>query len=250
MDDFIVIYTYPYKGYFEEMSERYNQPDEKSLAYALSKFLEKVEATMLFSGIDHKSIYSEVSTVKGKTLYETLSSLKVKAIAKKYSTRKELNETAETYVLFSALKLHDLHPFPSPELISKEFSLNIKPSPFLKKQGIGIMLRFEDWVVIKKLSYEDVEDYMIAGITAGIASSVAGKFYSLLGFDIPSKKSKSLKNLILSLQSIEKEKGIKQNYGIYKSFIENGYSPYATLEMLSKAYPSLKPKKPRGRLPK
>lgn len=247
MEDFIVIYTYPYKGFFEENSEKYKIDSEEVLCYALAKMLENIEASMKFSGIDCKRIEQEVENIKGSSISETLGKLKLKSISSE--EKKELREVAETYALYYALKIHSLYAFPKSDELKDELKLKVKASPFSRKKGIGIMLRFRDWIVIKKLSYEDVEDYMVAGIISGISSSIASKFYELLGFEAPKKKAKSLKNLAKDLEAID-EKGLNKNYQIYKAIIENGYKPFATLEMLAKEYPSLKAKKPRGRIPK
>ncbi len=247
MENFAVIYVYPYKGFFEKRALKLEGIDEKGLAYAMADFLRFREATMIFSGVDEKGIKEYIKSIKGESLYETISRIKAKEV-EEFSNDKELKDVAITYSIFRALREHGEDPFPSLKEVEKLNPAFIKKD-FPEKKGIGVMVKLNDLVIIKKMSYEDAKDYMVAGIVSSISDSFSKKIYPLLGKEEVKKKKKSLKNLAESFKEIKGE-GIERNYNIYKAIIESGFTTHATIEQLSKKYKDLKPKKPKGRLPK
>lgn len=251
LENFLVFYSYPYKGLIGKNSIKcnLNGKNEKHLAYCLIDFFEIAENAFVLSGIDAKGIKSEAEKIKAKSFSEALQNIQIKKTIENHVKKPELSETAESYFLYCLMRKFNENYFPSKKELE---ALGIKEhfESIEEKKGIGMMINFNGWTIVKKLSYEDAEDFMISGTIASIHDSIINKFWKFLGYQEVKKKSKSVQNFVKSVAEAESKKGIERNYSIYKAFIENGYFPYATLEMLAKAYPQLKPKKPRGKLPK
>ncbi len=238
-EDFFIYYSYPYKGFFEEKAEKFFEFDEQGLARGISNFLKFYEASFIFSGIDYKGVREYIKSLSPLGFEEALKKLSLKKL-KEFSVKETLSPIAENYGLVFLLRSFGIEAFPPPSLINGNFGVE----SFEKKIGIGVMLKYKSWVVIKKLSYEEVEDYFVAGAVSSILDSLALKFYELLDFEKPKKKRKSLSNFRSSLSTLNlKNMKLNDYFELFKSFIENGFSPYATLEMLSKEYKNLKPKR-------
>ena len=246
MEDLAIVYSFPYKGFFEQKSMVYSLEgrSEREAAYVLREAMELSIASLTLSGIDWKGIKAYVEEREGRDLGETLKRIKLSDVAKPYREKK-LSSVAESYALRVAMEMHGERYFPTSKEMEEE-GISLEGEKWEDKEGIGFVIRFKGWVVIKKLSYADVEDYMVAGRAAGIQDSITEKFWGFLGYSAD-KGRKSIKRLVEALSSLKGE-GIERRFNTYKAFVESGYYPYATLEMLAKAYPDLKPKKPRGRV--
>ena len=232
----------PYKGStfssFENRAVRYSLEGvgEKQVAYALLEPILYSKETMRLSGINVEEIESVVDSLS------TLEKMPT------FSSYGKLKDIALSYAVFYYLEKNNEFFYPTHKEL-EEHGVYLEKSREKEKEGIGLMLKYKGWIVIKKLSYKDAKPFMIAGTLAGIIDSVLPKFYSFLGFKEVKKGRKSLKNLSSLLSKI-KAKGIERRYEVYRALLLSGISPYATLEMLAKVYPILKPKKPRGRVPK
>ncbi len=136
------------------------------------------------------------------------------------------------------------------------------PKPEKEEIGdfIGFIGKYGEWIAIKKLGLENVQDYEVSAILAGINHTAVNKGFdfSQAGKDDPlassaaSGKRKSFGNAALSLRALAPKLrgGANDAYAVCKTLEAVGYKPYASPEMLSDAHPDIKPPKVRGRKPK
>jgi hypothetical protein len=120
---------------------------------------------------------------------------------------------------------------------------------------IAFIAKYGAWVAIKKLGLEKVQDYEVSGILAGTNHTLVNK-----GFDFAGAKAgvaavtkrKTLGNLCAALTELApKLSGSPGDaFMIVKTMEGIGYRPYASPDMLTAAYPDIKPPKVKGRKPK
>lgn len=142
----------------------------------------------------------------------------------------------------------------------------VAPSPSVKpgdeKIGdfIGFIGKYGQWMAIKKLGLEKVQDYEVSGILAGINHTAVNKAFDFSGVEkndalvaeVAAGKRKSFGNMVQCLGGLEGKLtgGAGDAYVVCKALEALGCKPYASPEMLTEAHPDIKPPRTRGRKPK
>lgn len=120
---------------------------------------------------------------------------------------------------------------------------------------IAFIARYRGWMAVKKLGLEKVQDYEVSGILAGINHTAVNKGFDFAGARAESQGAggrKTWNNLCAALASLEPELagGREDACRVVRAIEGVGYRPYASPDMLTGAYPGIKPPKVRGRKPK
>ncbi len=217
MEDFAILYgelhgvAFPNKKYFWNKREH--------IAYMLKGCLEHAEKAYELAGV---SLGKVKDAIEGKA--------KIDASIDK----KELLPFAKSAYLFLSLKS-----------ILSSLTVEVPKSEEFKGNGLGYAFRYGDFVAIRKLSSK-AEPYEVAGLLSACIEKLFEKWYVLANGEVtPKLSSKSAPSKLLEgFEGKDVEDVVKEALA-YKAF-----RPYPYLDGLVKAYPDLKPKKPRGRLPK
>lgn len=248
-----IIITGEYKDFRIGLRYDLSGKGAADVAAALYSISERIEPSAFrFSGIDMKNADS-LAQPKGSGLSAIISFLDanpqgaIKQALSKNLPKPELISVAESYFFNRMLFKAGLQfkakaegaPSPADE----------KPDDF-----IGFIGKYGSWMSIKKLGLESVQDYEVSGILSGINHTAVNK-----GFDFAMMKDgsgpflagkrKSFGNLSEALKALE-GKGQADAMTVCRVFEGIGYRPYASPEMLTDAYPDIKPPKVRGRKPK
>ncbi len=149
------------------------------------------------------------------------------------AAKKELLPFAKSAALFLLIK-DKLLSIPAEEPPAEPFS----------GKGIGYAFAYDEFVAIRKLSPQ-AKPYEVAGLLSACIERLLERWYSLAHPVPKAKLSARSAPLALAKEFEGSAEEIVEKALAYKSF-----RPYPYLEGLVKAYPDLKPKKPRGRLPK
>jgi hypothetical protein len=273
-----IIFSGAYKGFRLGVRFDLTGKAESDAAYCLAYIGSRIDGpAYAFSGIDTEKIaalakpsgrgVSAVAEFLSKTprLKKALASAlpKIEAMGNEDAENPEeaagstepgsvLMPAAESYLLSQLLKNAGVGVYP-------ELSSEMKPEPEEASDVIAFIGKYRNWIAIKKLGLDGVKDYHVGGILAGVNYTLVNKAYDFLGAKADeglvreaSGKRKTLSNLAAMLGGIAPRlpSGNDGTRTLLKCMEETGYHPYATLFMLVKAYPELKPRKPRGRLPK
>ncbi|MFH1393592.1 MAG: DUF2666 family protein [Candidatus Micrarchaeota archaeon] len=254
-----VIFCGAYKGF--KLGVRYDVSgsSEKDVACLLSGLSGKLEpAAYQFSDIDTKKI-DAFANPSGKGLEAVLSFLQKNpqsAIKKELLSAcpdANLLPAAESF-LFNRLLTKAGVAFKPPGVSS------LKAESEDSDDQIMFVGRFGKWMAVKKLSLEKVEDWEVSAILSGINNTILIKAFDFSGAQKNDKLvseliggRKSFGNLLAALEKLKGRLSgneLEDAYVVNKLFTELGYHPYASLFMLVKAHPDVKPKKPKGRAPK
>jgi hypothetical protein len=248
-----IIFTGEYKDFRLGMKFDVSGKQPAEVASALCQVSEKIEPhAFRFSGIDMKGIDSFASSSKGIpgiiSFLDANSPGAIKEAIGKNLLKPELITAAESY-LFN-------------RLLSKA-GVGFKPkaqaavSPAEESIGdfIGFIGKFGNWISIKKLGLEKVQDYEVSGILSGINHTAVNKAFDFAGMkddsgSVLKGKRKSYGNLSESLKELEGKMTGDDAMTVCRVFEGIGYRPYASPEMLTAAYPDIKPPKVKGRKPK
>jgi hypothetical protein len=254
-----ILFTGAYKGF--SLGARFGLSGRKpgEVAAALSYVSASIEPhAFVFSGIDTEKI-DGFAKPAGKgigavcSFLESLSPGGIRESLGKALPEPPLMSAAESY-LFNRL------------LDRAGVAFKVQPSPDLKpseeKIGdfIGFIGKYCDWIAIKKLGLENVQDYEVSAILAGINHTVVNKAFDFAGLKkddalvnaIAGGRRRSLGNVALALRALEPKLtgGQEDAYLVCKVLETLGYKPYASPEMLTDAHPDIKPPKVKGRKPK
>ncbi len=205
-----------------------------------------------FSGIDTKKIDAfarpEGTGLKGVCGF--LQARQPKAISAALAEalpKDELMPAAESYLLNRLLTKAGVR-------FTAQSSATLKPEEEEIGDHIAFIAKYRDWIAIKKLGLEKVQDYEVSGILCGINHTLVNKGFDFAGAkaDVAAGKRKTLGNLCAALSELEpKLSGGREDACMITRTIEaTGYKPYASPDMLTAAYPDIKPPKMRGRKPK
>ncbi len=218
------------------------------------------ECSYGFSGIETKKIKDFAKKIsKGtglKSLISSLESISNSDLKKELESAcktKDFIPIAESYFIHSILTECSV-PFKlSPGL----FKCAIKPKSDSRPGKIVFMAKYKEWAAIKKLSLEGSKDYEISAILSSINFTIINKSFEFAGLIDDAKidslikgKRKSFSALIECLKSINESDEKKLSYIVCKVCENIGYTPYSTPNMLTKAYPDIKPPKVKGRIAK
>ncbi len=260
MEDEIIL-SGKYKDF--EIGEKYSLAgaSEKEVVNILEGLRERIELPAYkFSGVDIRGINNLVK-INGRGLGAAVSFLESRPPGELRKSLlaccpdKVLYDAAESCFLNSVLKAAGVRYSPPAE----------KPSSAPEKENIPGQIAFigcyRNWMAIKKLSVGDAEDWEVSGILSKIHDTIIAKAFQFTGAKADEAlvkkfckgKRKSLGNLVSALKELsENLKGseLDNAYLVKKVFEGLSYLPCPGVGMLVKAHPELKPKKPRGRMPK
>jgi hypothetical protein len=254
-----IILTGEYKDLKLGMKFDLSKAEPKDVASALAFISSNIEPhAYRLAGIDTKKI-EELAKVQGKGLGAVASFLEsnpagvIREGLAKAVSRPELLPAAESY-LFKRLL----------EKAGVRFKVTAEGAmkPDSEKNGdfIGFIGKYREWISIKKLGLEKVQDYEVSGILAGINHTAVNKAFDFAGVKKDDAavqaavggKRKSYGNAAACLKELgQKLSGGPEDPYLVCKVLENlGYKPYASPDMLTEAYPDIKPPKVKGRKPK
>ncbi len=204
-----------------------------------------------FSGIDTKKIDAFASPDgKGlKAVCDFLGSRPPRAISAALAEalpKEELMPAAESYLLNRLLTKAGVQ-------FTARSSATLKPEEEDIGDHIAFIAKYHDWIAIKKLGLEKVQDYEVSGILCGTNHTLVNKGFDFAGAkaDVSvAGKRKTLGNLCAALSELALSGGMEDAFRVAKAMEGVGYRPYASPDMLTAAYPDIKPPKMRGRKPK
>lgn len=135
---------------------------------------------------------------------------------------------------------------------------SLKPAEEKIEDFIGFIGKYGNWVAIKKLGVDNAQDYEVSGILSSINHTAVNKAFDFIGWktDVDAasevQKRKSFSSLAQSLRELKgRLKGTPEDaFSVCARLERLGYRPYASPDMLTEAYPDIKPPKIRGRKPK
>ncbi len=226
-------------------------------ASALGYVSEKIEPyAFRFSGIDMPAIEG-LAAPRGKgigavcSFFEGMPPGEFRRRLLAAVPKPELYAAAESYLLNRALSAANV-AFRVPS------SDSVKPEKEELGDFIGFMGKYGQWVAIKKLGLEGVQEYEVSGILSGINHTVVNKAFDFAGWKPDAStvdeapKRKSFGSLAQSLRELEGRMsgGPEDALTVCARLAKIGFKPYASPEMLTEAYPDIKPPKVRGRKPK
>ncbi len=234
--------------------------DVAAILVSLSDFIEPF--VYEFAGIDTVKVDSLINVGQGiENAAACLKSLKRDSLANACSMKpwmepvvksrfegnseellKALVTVAESYALNQILK--------KANVAFKPPAANV-PNPEMEKPEdvITFVGNCKGWFAVKKLSVDEkTAEWEVAGILAGINHTLVNKSLDFAGMKSTFSQAgrKSLGNVAAALSQADKNNPAD----VCKACENYGYKPYASPEMLTKAYPDIKPPKVKGRKPK
>lgn len=247
-----IIFSGKYKGF--DFNARYGLKNatEKDVTCVLCDIVKKIEPYAYeFSGIDCKKIES-IASKAGKNLESIAKFIKENPVRKELAgavKNELLISEAESYFFNRVLTNANTPMFPDVA------SSSIKPEKEVVEGQMVFIGKYKGWVAIRKLALDKAEDWEVSGILSGAISTALNKAFSFSGQNenMTTEKRKSFSAAVDLLGELAGKMGsdkTRNAYLVVKSLEALGYPPHANLETLAVAYPSLKPKKPRGRIAK
>lgn len=211
-----------------------------------------------FSGINMKAI-EEMARPKGSGMQGMCAFLQdakpreMHDALAKVAPREELIPAAESYLLNRLLARAGVKFMPQP-------ASALKPSAEEPGDHIAFIAKYGNWVAIKKLGLEKARDYEVSAMLAGVNHTLVNKSFDFAGAKddktvqevLAGKSRKSCTNLCAALEVLAPRlTGAAGDAYLVARVMEGvGYKPYASPEMLTEAYPDVKPPKVKGRKPK
>ncbi len=248
-----IIFTGAYKDFSLGVKFDLSGKGPAEAAAALAYISAKIEPhAFRFSGIDVGAIEKLAAPkglgVGGVTAFlENIPPSELRAKLLEAVPKPELYPAAESYLVNQLLTKAGV-----PFKIAPSY---LKPTEEKIEDFIGFVGKYNQWISIKKLGLENVQDYEVSGILSGINYTAVNKAFDLAGVktdvsqvpEVP--KRKSFGNLGQSLHELEGRLGGSTDdaYSICKRLEKLGYKPYASPDMLTQAYPDIKPPKVKGR---
>ncbi|MGB9719438.1 MAG: DUF2666 family protein [Candidatus Anstonellales archaeon] len=236
-------------GYVFELEGK----DEGSVAYALARIADEIEEKAYsHCGIKKEVVDGAIKNACGSGVHELICFLEnFKAgdfFEKACGEKKELRPAAESYFFNRILKAFNV-PYRLTAKMLEKNKIDAKAKE--PDDQIVFIGKYKEWVAIKKLTVPGSEEYEISGILASICTTIVPKTFQFARIaNIKTSKGKSMKNLIGMLKGAESEDEKQTAANVHAIFEAYGLMPYPTLQMLEKAYPDLKVKKPKGRMPR
>ena len=250
-----IVFTGEYRDF--SLGVRFGLSGKKpaEAAAALAYVSERIEPhAFRFSGIDTAAI-ERMAAPSGKGIRAVSAYFEANPPGE---LRKKLLAAVPKPGLYIAAESYLLNRL----LASAGVPFKIAPPPGMKPESekisdfVGFMGKYGQWVAIKKLGLEKVQEYEVSGILSGINNTIVNKAFDFAGYSAgntpAAAKRKSFGNLAQALQELESKAvgGPGDAYAICKGIEGAGFKPYASPEMLTEAYPDIKPPKVRGRKPK
>jgi hypothetical protein len=247
-----------YKDFRLGIRFRVSGKEPAEVASALSFISSRIEPyAFRFSGVGTGKLDGIIKGGKGLgAVYgflEGLGASGIKSALLGAVPKPELLPAAETYLLNTLLSRSGVH-------FRAEGSAQAKPEEEEIGDFIGFMGKYRNWVAIKKLGLEKAQDYEVAGILSGVNYTLVNKGFDFSGMkkddglveSVVRGKRRAFGNVAIALRELEPklEGGGSDAYLVCKTLEGIGYKPYASPDMLTDAYPDIKPPKVRGRKPK
>ena len=231
-------------------------------AYALGYISQRIsEQAFHFSGINIAKIKS-FARPEGKGIRGIISFLEknpqalIKEALLEGIADEKLLPAAESFFFSQMLTNAQVAFRITDDLIKSD----IVPEEIEPEGKIAFVGNYGGWISIKKLSLGEVQDYEVSGILSGIENTIANKAFGFSGCKSSDeavnklvKGKKSIGNLTEALKGLDASlsgNALDDAYLVCKVFEKQGYKPYASPEMLTNAYPDIKPPKVKGRKPK
>jgi hypothetical protein len=227
------------------------------VAHILDYISAKIEPyAFKFSGIDTKMI-DDIAKPSGKGIpavygfFEDHLPKEISGMLAKALPDPALKPAAESY-LFNTLLKNAGVAFKATDGQTEIRGEDEKPG-----EVIGFIGKYGQWIAVKRLGLEKVQDYEVSGILSSVNHTAVNKAFDFalikkedtLVDSIVSGKRKSYGNIGMCLREME-SKQAGDAYVVCKIFEKLGYKPYASPGMLSEAHPDIKPPKVKGRKPK
>ncbi|MFH1785971.1 MAG: DUF2666 family protein [Candidatus Micrarchaeota archaeon] len=252
-----VIFTGEYKGFRLGVAFDLKDKEPKEVAQVLAFISSNIEQPAYeFSGINTKKI-DEMVKLKGTGL---------KAVIEFIENAAKLRDTLGTCVdnpkLICVAECYLFNKLLTQANVQFKIMPTNAPKPANEKieDFIGFMGKYNEWVSVKKLGIEKVQDYEVSAILSGVNHSIVNKAFEFAGINkddtlvenVTKGKRKAYTNLLVALKELEPKltNGPEDAYLICKVFETIGYKPYASPGMLTDAHPDIKPPKVKGRKPK
>lgn len=256
MIDELIFYT-PLPEIKEAFHYDLGDASDMQVGYLLSKISDMVEHVgYAFSGINLKPIDSYI-TSKAKQYMDIISFIEknassINTVIKEACPEKEHKTIAESYFINRVLTYFGI-PF---KVLPAHFS-NVKMPKEVHDikidDQIVFILHYNKMIAVKKLTVPKAERWEISAILASINFTAVNNTFKLLSKREP-KVKKYRHSLTYVAEVIKESFNIQDNVEkalfISRSLEQMNYSPYLQPMVLVKAYPDVKPPKPRGRLPK
>jgi len=255
-----VIFSGAYKDFKLGLKYDMTGKTPEQVALVLAQISAKIEPyAYKFSGIDTDTI-ARFATPKGTGLsavcgfFDSTPPSEIKETLAKSIPKPELMSAAESYLLNQLLTKAGVG-----------FKAQVQGGAIEAEDEepgdtIAFIGKFKEWVAIKKLCVERVMDYEVSGILSSINYTIVNKAYEFSGGKkdeaaaeaISKGRRRSLGNISLCLKDLAEKSGTgaPEPYLVMKVLDNLGYKPYASPDMLTAAYPDIKPPKVRGRKPK
>lgn len=254
-----IIFTGEYKGFRLGIRFDLSGKEPGYAASALAYISERIEPhAFAFSGIDTRKI-DEFARPDGKGIgavaafFEKNPTGAIREALAAAMTNRDLMPVAESYLLNQLLTKAGVQfkAAPSPAVVPKEEKI---------EDFVGFAGKYKEWIAIKKLGLEKVQDYEVSGILSGINHTIVNKAFVFAGMkkddaavdSVVKGRRKSYGNLAAALRELETKLtgGPDDAYLVCKVCENLCYKPYASPDMLTAAYPDIKPPKVKGRKPK
>jgi len=253
-----IIFSGAYKDFKMGLKFDLGTAQPNDVAFALGYVSSGIEPwAFRFSGMDTEKI-AKFAEPQGNGLAAIVAFLEatppavIKENLLKAIPRPELMAAAESYLINQLFRKAGV-PFTVSGIQSP-----LQPEKEEAGDVIAFIGKYKEWVAVKKLSLEKVQDYEVSGILCSINHTVVNKAFDFSGWktdagQVPeTSKRKSFGSLVQSLRGLQGNLGGRPDdaYRICKTLEGVGFKPYASPEMLTEAYPDIKPPKVRGRKPK
>ncbi len=243
-----------YKGWKFGYTFELEGKNDGNVAYALAKTADEIEdKAYMHCGMNTEVVDGAIRGAGGKGIKEMVVFLEKfkpsEMLEKACGEKKELRPAAESYFFSKILRIFGV-PYRLTAKMLSDFEIEQKEKE--PDDQIVFIGKYKEWVAIKKLTVPGSEEYEIGGILSSICTTVVPKTFQFakINANIKTSKGKSIKNLVEMLKNAESDDEKQTAANVHAVFDAYGITPYPTIQMLEKAYPDLKAKKPKGRMPK
>jgi len=230
--------------------------NEKQVVLVLANTSEYIERKGYeFAGINvgefDKFISEKSKTHKTIDEFIELEKKKVNKFVKTIIPTSRHMQIAESYVINRLFETYAIPRKIHPKEVNAKLPKEVKCE--MNEKRIAFIGHYKKWMVVKKLTTEKAENWELSGILSSINFTCVNASFKFLKVEEPTiKKRKHKWDTILEV--LEESNKIKDKFAkalfISRNLENARYSPYLQPRILIKAYPDIKPPKPRGRLPK
>jgi hypothetical protein len=241
-EDYEIIFVGKYKDFKLGVHYSMDKSTETDAAYVLGSISNKIdEPSFRFSGININKI-KEFATPDGTGLSAVISFLeknpqaKIKEVLLDGIRDKLLLPAADSFFFNQLLKAAKVDFTITNELVNS----TIVPESEEPEDSIAFIGNFKGWMAIKKLGLDEVEDYEVSAILAGISNTIVNKAFDYSGCkkddELVGKIAtgrKAYGNLLNALRKLETSltgNKLDDAYLVCKVFEKIGYKAYPSPE--------------------